>query len=48
MRFFIAGIRPGSFACGKSGKLKRINIKLRVCDPDRLLVVRVRNLNESS
>jgi len=32
--------------CGKGGKLKRINIKLRVFDPGRLLVVRVGNLNE--
>ena len=32
--------------CGKGGELKRI--KLMVFDPGRLLVVRVRNLNESS
>jgi len=31
---------------GKGGELKRVNIKLRVFDPGRLLVVRVGNLNE--
>jgi len=30
--------------CGKGGELKRINIKVRVFDPGRLLVVRVGNL----
>jgi len=44
MRFFIKGIRPRPFSCGKGENLKRINIKLRVFDPGRLLVVRVGNL----
>jgi len=46
MRFFIKGIRPRPPTYGKGGELKRINIKLRVFDPGRLLVVRMRNLNE--
>jgi len=32
--------------CGEGDELKRINIKLRVFDPSRLLVVRVGNINE--
>jgi len=44
IRFFIEGIRPWPFICGKCGK--RINIKLRVFDPGRLLMVRMGNLNE--
>jgi len=32
--------------CGKGGELKRINMKLRVFNLGRLLVVRVGNLNE--
>jgi len=35
-----------SLTCGKGGELKRINHELRVFDLGRLLVVRVRNLNE--
>jgi len=31
---------------GKGGELKRINHKIRVFDPGRLLGVRVGNLNE--
>jgi len=46
MRFFIEDIRPRPLTCGKGGELKRINIKLRVFDPGRLLVVSVGNLNE--
>jgi len=46
MRFYIKGVRPRPLTCGKGGELKRINIKLRVFDPGRLLVIRVGNLNE--
>ena len=40
------GVRPRPLTCGKGGELKRINIKLMVFDPGRLLVVKVGNLNE--
>jgi len=42
----VKSVRPRPFTCGKGGGLKTINIKLRVFDPGRLLVVRVGNLNE--
>jgi len=45
-RLYGKGVRPKPFTCGKGGELKRINIKLRVFDSGRLLVVRVGNLNE--
>jgi len=35
--------RPRPFTSRKGGELKQINIKLRVFDPGRLLVVRVGN-----
>jgi len=40
------GVRPKPLTCGKGGELKRINIKLRVFKPGRLLLVRVGNFNE--
>jgi len=39
-------VRPRPLTCGKGAEFKRINIKLRVFNPGRLLVVRVGNLNE--
>jgi len=45
-RLYIKGVRPRPLTCGKGGELKLINMKLRVFDPNRLLVVRVENLNE--
>jgi len=39
------GIRPRSITCGKGGELKQLELKERVFDPCRLLVVRVGNLN---
>jgi len=42
----VKGVRPRPLTCGKGGELERIKHKLRVFDPGRLLVVRVRNLNE--
>jgi len=38
--------RPGPLTHDEGDELKRIHIKLRVFDPGRLLVVRVRNLNQ--
>jgi len=43
---YVKGVRPRPLTCGKGGEPKRINIKLRVFDPGRLLVVRVGNLNK--
>jgi len=42
---YVKGVRPRLPTCSKGGELKRINIRLRVFDPGRLLVVRVGNLN---
>ena len=42
----VKGVRPRPLTCGKGGELKTINIKLRMFDPSRLLVVRVGNLND--
>jgi len=42
----VKGVLPRPLTCGKGGELKRIQHKLRVFDPGRLLVVRVGNLNE--
>jgi len=38
------GVRSRPLTCGKGGELKRIEIKLRVFDPGRLLVGRVGKL----
>jgi len=40
----VKDVRRTPFTCGKGGELKMINIKLRVFDPGRLLMVRVGNL----
>jgi len=45
-RLYIKGVRPKPLTCGKGGDLKRINNELRVFDLGRLLVVKMRNLNE--
>jgi len=42
----VEGVRPKPLTCSKGGELKTINIKLRVFDLGRLLVERVRNLND--
>ena len=46
MLLYVKGVRPRPLTCGKGGELKQINMKLRVFDPGRLLVVRVGNLNK--
>ena len=46
IRSYVKGVRPKPLTCDKGGEHKRINTKLRVFDPGRLLVVRVGNLNE--
>ena len=45
-KLYVKGVRPRPLTWGKGGELKRINPKIRVFDPGRLLGIMVGNLNE--